>query len=88
MNNIYQIYLISDSTGETLDRIFMAIKAQFKNIDYKYEDNKEFKGKYAYALKNVNIKIEKKPLLKYINLFNQNISVWKTLKVFVIIMKI
>ena len=35
MNNIYQIYLISDSTGETLDRIFLAIKAQFKNIDYK-----------------------------------------------------
>ena len=34
MNNTYQIYLISDSTGETLDRIFMAIKAQFKNIDY------------------------------------------------------
>ena len=35
MKNIYQIYLISDSTGETLDRIFLAIKAQFKNIDYK-----------------------------------------------------
>ena len=35
MNNIYQIYLISDSTGETLDRIFIAIKAQFKNIEYK-----------------------------------------------------
>ena len=35
MNNTYQIYLISDSTGETLDRIFTAIKAQFKNIDYK-----------------------------------------------------
>ena len=35
MSNTYQIYLISDSTGETLDRIFMAIKAQFKNIDYK-----------------------------------------------------
>ena len=35
MNNIYQIYLISDSTGETLDRIFLALKAQFKNIDYK-----------------------------------------------------
>ena len=34
MTNTYQIYLISDSTGETLDRIFMAIKAQFKNIDY------------------------------------------------------
>ena len=34
MNNTYHIYLISDSTGETLDRIFTAIKAQFKNIDY------------------------------------------------------
>ena len=34
MSNTYQIYLISDSTGETLDRIFTAIKAQFKNIDY------------------------------------------------------
>ena len=35
MKNTYQIYLISDSTGETLDRIFIAIKAQFKNINYK-----------------------------------------------------
>ena len=35
MSNTYQIYLISDSTGETLDRIFLAIKAQFLNIDYK-----------------------------------------------------
>ena len=35
MNNTYQIYLISDSTGETLDRIFLALKAQFINIKYK-----------------------------------------------------
>jgi regulator of PEP synthase PpsR (kinase-PPPase family) len=35
MNNTYQIYLISDSTGETLERIFLALKAQFKNIEYK-----------------------------------------------------
>ena len=35
MKNAHQIYLISDSTGETLDRIFLAIKAQFKNIEYK-----------------------------------------------------
>tara|TARA_Y100000766_G_C18813500_1_gene559243 strand:- start:12 stop:839 length:828 start_codon:yes stop_codon:yes gene_type:complete len=35
MTNTYQIYLISDSTGETLERIFLALKAQFKNIDYK-----------------------------------------------------
>ena len=35
MSNTYQIYLISDSTGETLDRIFLALKAQFVNIEYK-----------------------------------------------------
>ena len=35
MSNTYQIYLISDSTGETLDRIFLSLKAQFKNIEYK-----------------------------------------------------
>ena len=33
--NTYDIYLISDSTGETLERIFLAIKAQFKNFNYK-----------------------------------------------------
>ena len=35
MSNTYEIYLISDSTGETLDRIFLALKAQFQNIEYK-----------------------------------------------------
>ena len=35
MNNTFQIYLISDSTGETLDRIFLALKAQFNNVQYK-----------------------------------------------------
>tara|TARA_X000000368_G_scaffold341667_1_gene280077 strand:+ start:1192 stop:2016 length:825 start_codon:yes stop_codon:yes gene_type:complete len=30
MDNTHNIYLISDSTGETLERIFMALKAQFK----------------------------------------------------------
>ena len=35
MNKIYQVYQISDSTGETLDRIFLAIKAQFSNFEYK-----------------------------------------------------
>ncbi len=34
MKNSHQIYLISDSTGETIDRIFMALKAQFTNFDY------------------------------------------------------
>ena len=35
MNNTYQIYLISDSTGETIDRIFIALKAQFSDFKYK-----------------------------------------------------
>ncbi len=34
MKNTYQIFLISDSTGETLDRIFMALKAQFENFEH------------------------------------------------------
>ena len=35
MSDYYQIYLISDSTGETLDRIFLSLKAQFPNFNYK-----------------------------------------------------
>jgi len=35
MNKIYQVYQVSDSTGETLDRIFLAIKAQFSDFDCK-----------------------------------------------------
>tara|TARA_Y100001970_G_C14215755_1_gene849547 strand:- start:402 stop:1223 length:822 start_codon:yes stop_codon:yes gene_type:complete len=39
MTTKYQIYLISDSTGETLGRIFLALQSQFANFDY---DKKEF----------------------------------------------
>ena len=35
MNKIYQVYQVSDSTGETLDRIFIALKAQFPNFECK-----------------------------------------------------
>ena len=35
MNRIYQVYQVSDSTGETLERIFLAIKAQFSNFNCK-----------------------------------------------------
>ena len=34
MKNSHNIYLISDSTGETLDRIFLALKAQFEKFNY------------------------------------------------------
>mgnify|MGYP001424120100 FL=1 len=33
MRHKYQIKLISDSTGETLERIFLALKSQFINLD-------------------------------------------------------
>ncbi len=39
MNEKYNVYLLSDSTGETLDRIFLSLKSQFS--DFKYE-KKEF----------------------------------------------
>jgi hypothetical protein len=35
MNKVYQVYQVSDSTGETLDRIFLAVKAQFSNFGCK-----------------------------------------------------
>ncbi len=39
MNEKYNVYLVSDSTGETLDRIFLSLQSQFKNFEY---DKKEF----------------------------------------------
>ena len=34
MNEKYNVYLISDSTGETLDRIFLSLKSQFDKFEY------------------------------------------------------
>jgi regulator of PEP synthase PpsR (kinase-PPPase family) len=39
MTEKYNVYLISDSTGETLDRIFLSLKSQFSNFEY---DKKEY----------------------------------------------
>ena len=39
MNEKYNVYLVSDSTGETLDRIFLSLKSQFANFKY---EKKEF----------------------------------------------
>ena len=39
MNEKYNVYLVSDSTGETLDRIFLSLKSQFENFEY---NKKEF----------------------------------------------
>ncbi len=42
MNEKYNVYLVSDSTGETLDRIFLSLKSQFANFDYE-------KREYAFV---------------------------------------
>tara|TARA_B100001093_G_scaffold117904_1_gene110378 strand:- start:3248 stop:4069 length:822 start_codon:yes stop_codon:yes gene_type:complete len=39
MNEKYNVFLISDSTGETLDRIFLSLQSQFQNFEY---EKKEF----------------------------------------------
>ena len=39
MNEKYNVYLVSDSTGETLDRIFLSLKSKFANFIY---NKKEF----------------------------------------------
>ena len=39
MNEKYNVYLVSDSTGETLDRIFLSLKSQFAGFEY---DKKEY----------------------------------------------
>ncbi len=38
MNEKYNVYLVSDSTGETLDRIFLSLKSQFANFEYKKKE--------------------------------------------------
>ncbi len=38
MNQKYNVYLVSDSTGETLDRIFLSLKSQFANFEYKKKE--------------------------------------------------
>ena len=58
MSNSYQIYLISDSTGETLDRIFLALKAQFK--DFYYDINHFSFTRTENQIKKIFEKINKK----------------------------
>ena len=67
MNNTYEVCLVSDSTGETLDRIFLALKAQFKNIKYKINQY-SFTRTENQVLKIIDICKKKKNLLFYIQL--------------------
>ncbi len=38
MNEKYNVYLVSDSTGETLDRIFLSLQSQFANFIYEKKE--------------------------------------------------
>ncbi len=65
MNNTYEVCLVSDSTGETLDRIFLALKAQFKNIKYKINQY-SFTRTENQVLKIIDIcKKKKNPIILY-----------------------
>ena len=65
MNNTYEVFLVSDSTGETLDRIFLALKAQFKNTEYKINQY-SFNINENQFLKIIYIcKKKKKPIILY-----------------------
>ena len=72
MNNTYEVCLVSDSTGETLDRIFLALKAQFKNTKYK-TNQYSFTRTENQVLKIIDICKKKKNLLFYIQLLMLNL---------------
>ena len=65
MSNLYQIYLVSDATGETLDRIFIAIKAQFKNINYKIHTYSFTRTENQILKILQNVEKEKNPIILY-----------------------
>ena len=73
MDNTYQIYLISDSTGETLDRIFLAIKAQFKNFNYKIH-HYSFSRTENQILKILNSAKEKKNSIILYTIVDSNLA--------------
>ncbi len=65
MNNTHEVCLVSDSTGETLDRIFLALKAQFKNTEYKINQY-SFTRTENQVLKIIDIcKKKKNPIILY-----------------------
>jgi len=73
MSNTYQIYLISDSTGETLDRIFLALKAQFNNSNYKIHQC-SFTRTENQILKILDICKEKKNTIILYTIVDNNLA--------------
>ena len=61
----HDIYLISDSTGETINRIFLALKAQFLN--FKYRDHQFSFTRTENQIQKIleMAKKQKKPIILY-----------------------
>ena len=65
MNNKHDIYLVSDSTGETIDRIFLALKAQFLNFEHNNHQF-SFTRTQNQVLKIIDLaKNQKEPIILY-----------------------
>ena len=77
MNNTYQIYLISDSTGETLGRIFLALKAQFNNFNYKIHQC-SFTRTENQILKILDISKKQKNSIILYTIVNNNLAKFLT----------
>ena len=65
MKSTHQVYLISDSTGETLDRIFMALKAQFNNFNYELTQFSFTRTKTQISTILNNAKKQESPIILY-----------------------
>ena len=73
MGHKYQISLISDSTGETLDRIFLALKSQFSNFDYvknEIENAKKLFKMYNWPVIDVTRKSVEETAASIIRIFD------------------
>ena len=71
MKNSHQIYLISDSTGETLDRIFMALKAQFNNFNYDLSKFSFTRTENQISAILKNAKQQESPIILYTVVYNK-----------------
>ncbi len=65
MSNTHKIYLVSDSTGETIERIFTALKSQFSNVKYEIYQYAFTRTKNQISEIIKNIKNEKKVIILY-----------------------
>ena len=73
MRSTHKIYLISDSTGETLDRIFIALKARFSNFKYEINNFSFIRTKNQIKEIMKDVKSKEKSVVLY-TLVDENLS--------------